>query len=316
MTQIKTRHFLQSDEWAKFQKVLGNTVIERSGDGWQYHAILERGDGKIGRQFKRLYTPYGPSYTNEAALEAALQDLEKQAKKHDVDYVRVEPLCLDPTDQVATTNGYKRLAHSFQPSLTLIIDINRPFADVLADMSKTNRYLWNRRARNNLRFRISYETEDLEAFLMMMNETSQRTRASFRREQYYELLLESLGPTKNIGVAYAYHEDEVLVGVLFADDFVAKTRYYLYAGSFDKARKFSANAPLVVYLLHEAQNSGIKNFDFFGVAPASATDHRWAGFSKFKRSFGGTERAFAGTWEKPIKKGRYAFMNFARKFAR
>ena len=316
MMQPQVRHFLQSDEWAKFQKVLGNTVIQRSGTGWQYSAILERGDGSVGRHFSRLYRPYGPSYADESSLEAALKDLEQTATKYSVDYVRVEPVCTNPVDQISIISGYSKLSHSFQPSLSLLIDLDIPFDDVLASLSKTNRYLWNRREKNNLQFNISYETEDLESFLLMMNETSERTRASFKKTQYYELLLESLGPAKNIGVAYAYFEKEVLVGVLFADDFEAKTRYYLYAGSFDKARQHSANSPLVTYLLFTAQKSGLHHFDFFGVAPADATDHRWAGFSKFKRSFGGREVAYAGTWEKPIKSGRYKLMTLARKFAR
>ena len=49
----------------------------------------------------------------------------------------------------------------------------------------------------------------------MMRETAGRTNTTFHRSQFYELLLESLGPSKHVGVAYAYHEDEVLVGVLF-----------------------------------------------------------------------------------------------------
>jgi lipid II:glycine glycyltransferase (peptidoglycan interpeptide bridge formation enzyme) len=54
----------------------------------------------------------------------------------------------------------------------------------------------------------------------------------------------------------------------------------------------------------------------FGVSPANQPNHRWAGFSKFKRSFGGYEVAYGGTWEKPIKQVRYSALKFARKISK
>jgi lipid II:glycine glycyltransferase (peptidoglycan interpeptide bridge formation enzyme) len=315
MNKHSPRHFLQSKEWGMFQKTLGNTIIERSGKGWRYLAILERGDGKVGKYFTRLYCPYGPYYEDESSIRQALIDLEEQARSLKVDYVRVEPTGINRTVLFDGNGEYTKKKHSFQPELTLLVNLTGEFPEVLQAMSKTNRYLWNKVERNKLTFKISYNMSDLEHFLLMMRETSERTKAMFRQSQYFELLLETLGESKHAGVAYASHEDEVLVGVLFVDDFVAKTRYYLYAGSFDKARQYSANAPLVVYLLKQAKESGIETFDFFGVSPQEATEHRWAGLSKFKRSFGGEELAFTGTWEKPINNTRYKLMNFARKFA-
>lgn len=313
MNSLKARHFLQSSEWALFQKNLGNSVIERSGDGWLYVAIVEIGHGTVGKQFKRLYCPYGPYYTSKTALTAALKDLEDRAKILNIDYVRVEPTTNgDCSAFNGQKFGYSLQKRDFQPRLGLLIDLRPSFDEIMSSASKTNRYLWHKKDKNHLSFKISYDMADLEAFILIMRETADRTQTTFHRTQFYELLLESLGPTKNIGVAYAYHEDEVLVGVMFADDFVNKTRYYLYAGSFDKARKYSANSPLVSYLLKDAKEHGLETFDFFGIVPESATKHRWAGFSKFKRSFGGEEFAFSGTWEKPIRPLRYKVMQLAR----
>lgn len=313
MNKTIKRHFLQSGEWALFQKNLGNKVIERNGKDWLYIAMLEVGHGAVGGKFKRLYCPYGPYYESQSGLAAALADLEQRAKELGADYVRVEPSTNGDCSKFdGKPYGYTLQKRDFQPRLVLLIDLRPSFDEIMQQASKTNRYLWNKRERNGLHFKTSYELADLESFLLMMRETAGRTNTTFHRSQFYELLLESLGPSKHVGVAYAYHEDEVLVGVLFADDFVNKTRYYLYAGSFDKARKYSANAPLVCYLMAEAKQNGIDTFDFFGIVPESATDHRWAGFSKFKRSFGGEEFAYSGTWEKPIKPMRYQLMRLAR----
>jgi lipid II:glycine glycyltransferase (peptidoglycan interpeptide bridge formation enzyme) len=312
----ETRHFLQSHEWAEFQKALGKTVFERSGDGWSYVAIVERGDGKVGSFFKRLYTPYGPSYATKKALSLALSDLELLATEQGADYIRVEPVEQTTVKAVKNVDGYHKAAHDFQPPLTLFIDLNRTFDEVKSGMHRTSRYRWNRIERDEITFSISYEPKDLDAFIAMMQETSGRTKATFREAEYYRTLLKTLGPDKVAGIAYASQAGDIHVGVLFIDDMVASTRYYLYTGSFNKARKSGANAPLVVFLLKDAQEKGIMFFDFFGIAPLDApSTHRWAGFSAFKRSFGGEERAFIGTWEKPIKPLKYKMMHAARKVA-
>lgn len=315
MTYMKARHFLQSEQWAKFQKNLGHHTFQKSGQGWEYFAILERGYGKLGRHFRRLYVPYGPTATNNEALQHALASLDKLARDSKVDYIRIEPVVIGIDNKTLKPAGYTITKRTTQPQHTLLVDLTCPMQDILQGMSKTNRYLWNKVARNNIRFKTSYKEKDLQHFLDMMSETAARTQSKFHDDYYFKALMDVLGPTKNAGVAYAYHNDDVLVGVLFADDFVAKTRYYLYAGSFDRAREFSANSPLVVYLLEQAKELGMETFDFFGVSPKEATNHRWAGLSKFKRSFGGEEIVFSGTWEKPIRKGRYVLMDLARKFA-
>lgn len=314
MITPKHRYFLQSTEWAAYQRALGHTVFEESGEGWQYVAIVERGYGVIGSRFKRLYAPYGPTAVSIEAMHQAMDDLERLGKTAGVDYLRVEPVVIGIDNSALNFDGLKKAKRSFQPDRTLIIDINRSLDDVLQSVSKTNRYLWNKAERNGLYFKVTYDENSLSHFLDMMRETAERTQTKFKADFYYKALIEVLGPHKSAGVAYAFYGDEPLVGVLFADDMKAKTRYYLYAGSFDAARKHSANAPLVVYLFKDAQDKGLTSFDFFGVAPADEVNHRWAGFSKFKRSFGGEELCFSGTYEKPINIVRYSLMEMARRF--
>ena len=309
-----SRYFLQSDDWADFQRELGHNVVTESGKGWQYSAIVERGYGRVGGMFTRLYCPYGPFYTDTKSRQAAFASLDKLAKDNKLDYIRVEPIAANG-DLYDGYGGYNKCARTSQPDLTLIIDLTKPFDDLLQDMTKTNRYLWHKVDRANLSFKIYYDISKLDDFLAMMHQTSQRTKAKFHNDLYYKKLFKVLGPKKSAGVAYVYHGGKPLSGVLFIDDLAAKTRYYMYAASFDEARKFSANSPLVTYLLKQAKDAGIERFDFFGLAPADQPNHRWAGFSQFKRSFGGQELQFSGTWEKPVRKLRYKTMNMIRKLA-
>jgi lipid II:glycine glycyltransferase (peptidoglycan interpeptide bridge formation enzyme) len=55
--------------------------------------------------------------------------------------------------------------------------------------------------------------------------------------------------------------------------------------------------------------------DLWGVAPADQPDHKWAGFTAFKKSFGGRGIAYPGTWDLPVRKVRYGSYQLARKGA-
>jgi lipid II:glycine glycyltransferase (peptidoglycan interpeptide bridge formation enzyme) len=49
------------------------------------------------------------------------------------------------------------------------------------------------------------------------------------------------------------------------------------------------------------------------VAPEDQPNHKWAGFTAFKKSFGGREVTYPGTWDLPVKKVRYGAYQLARK---
>jgi lipid II:glycine glycyltransferase (peptidoglycan interpeptide bridge formation enzyme) len=48
-------------------------------------------------------------------------------------------------------------------------------------------------------------------------------------------------------------------------------------------------------------------FDFWGIAaPTDDPDHERAGYTGFKRSFGGQVKEYAGTWDLPIHAVKYS----------
>ncbi|NKX50449.1 peptidoglycan bridge formation glycyltransferase FemA/FemB family protein, partial [Arthrobacter deserti] len=60
------------------------------------------------------------------------------------------------------------------------------------------------------------------------------------------------------------------------------------------------------------KKSGRQLFDMWGVSPEDEPDHKWAGFSRFKRSFGGFEVEYPGTWDLPVNRLMYAAYGAAR----
>jgi hypothetical protein len=56
-------------------------------------------------------------------------------------------------------------------------------------------------------------------------------------------------------------------------------------------------------------------FDFWGIAPTDDPDHERAGYNRFKRSFGGQVKEYAGTWDLPIHAVKYSLYPAAKTFS-
>lgn len=319
MKQKAKPHFLQGEAWAEFQHALGKEVFYLEGDGWSARAVLESPVGLAGKSHRRLYAPYGPACNNEQALTTALKALKKLGKEQRVSYVRVEP-CLASEPDGSKIDlprfGLHLNPRAFQPEQTLILDLEPDEETLLKGMSSTNRNLWRTHQNKNLECKTSYNPGELRPFLDMLHETAARTGITTHADDYFAAMAESLFPGKHAGMAYVYHKGEPVVGAIFFDDHQADTRYYAHAGSFASARQLQANSPLLSYLIFDAKEKGMKHFDFYGVAPLDATpEHHWYGHSRFKRSFGGEDKFYSGTWELPVKPFLYKTARLTRKIA-
>ena len=78
------------------------------------------------------------------------------------------------------------------------------------------------------------------------------------------------------------------------------TRTYAHASMSFEHRRLSANNPLVSTMMLDAKAKGLKRFDMFGIAPEGEPNHPWAGFTGFKKSFGGYPVTLPGTWDLPV----------------
>ncbi|MDR0501146.1 MAG: peptidoglycan bridge formation glycyltransferase FemA/FemB family protein [Coriobacteriales bacterium] len=101
---MKKPHFLQSPAWARFQRALGNEVINKQSNGslaWAYLAIVQKG-----RFSRRLFCPYGPTLIAKDSADAkrqlchALKDIKAEAAKLRLDFVRIEPMIVVPQSKL------------------------------------------------------------------------------------------------------------------------------------------------------------------------------------------------------------------------
>ena len=127
---------LQSSAWAAVQRALGRTVHERSGDGWRYLAIVEK--GRLG---SRLYAPLGPAVESVSAFGEAMTDMRALAADARVDFVRVEPTAPIVAADLESL-GAIRAFRTVQPDCTVINDVTSSEDDIAAAFGSTARRNW------------------------------------------------------------------------------------------------------------------------------------------------------------------------------
>ena len=299
-------HFLQSEAWAKFQGTLGKTVVEDRGAGWSYRAYLEKG-----RLNSRLYAPYGPVAESPAALAEALKSMKSHARRLGAAFLRVEP-----TGNVASADlpalGLTRVARK-QPEHTQRIDLNRPFAEVLADMQSSLRNRHRNYGKKGLSVRQSHDPEDVEELIRLLGSVADRTGMHGHAPEYLRATAHALVPLGSASIYLVDHEgsDFPIAASLIFDD--GRCRYYAHAAADTEHRRLHPGPILVSQMIQDACEAGVPEFDLYGVVPPEVTDHEWSGFSEFKRSFGGFQVDYAGTWELPVKRLSYGIYTLARK---
>jgi lipid II:glycine glycyltransferase (peptidoglycan interpeptide bridge formation enzyme) len=305
-------YFLQGPQWADFLRALGRTVHEESGPGWSFLAVEESNPaGKL------LYAPYGPVAASLEAFDAALAALTDLARRRGAMLVRIEPVSagLSVPDATAVLRGRGLLPAPVnqQPELSWIVDLDRDFKEVLADMKPVNRNLYRNIHKKGVTFRSSQDPAEIAVLLEFLHMTAARNGFKPQSDEYLSEVARSLMPAGAATLFIAELEGSPIAAALAYDS--ADTRTYAHAALDDTHRKLSAGIPLLVTLMADAKEKGLKHVDLWGVAPEGQPDHKWAGFTAFKKSFGGRGVEYPGTWDLPVQKLRYAGYQLARRAA-
>ncbi len=298
-------HFLQSSHWAAFQQALGRKVFYAQDDDWMCMAYIEK--GQMG---DRVYAPYGPFVLHTTGFEKALQALGELAKQQGATYVRIDPTGhLAPQDLVAFPLHPAPKRINVQPQYTWIKDLTLDEREILSEMASSNRNLYNTAEKRGLSFRTSDDPQDINLFLPLIHQVSQNTGIVPHPDSYFATMAQVLMPRGVCKIYTTYFEGEAIAASLTYD--TPTTRYYPHAATATAARRLRPGNAMIVRMMLDAKAAGQKEFDFYGIAPPDQPNHRWAGFTQFKQSFGGFTRAYLGTWEMPVKKLHYNAYRFA-----
>ena len=123
-------------------------------------------------------------------------------------------------------------------------------------------------------------------------------------------------PTKDIKPSKPTPKDgEIIAASLFFD--YQGTRFYMQSAANLDFKHLPATVALLSHAIFTAKEDGLKTLDFWGIAPENAdASHPWYGFTEFKKSFGGYEKIYAGTFDYLINPQKYHLYSLLRKINR
>lgn len=307
-------HFLQSGDWAAFQKALGTQTKRFETRSWSALLLVEKSKGG-----KRVYCPYGPSAKDAAALKDALAHIEAFAKSKNAIFTRVEPVCggdlpIEEARQVLEEAGYQP-ASFIQPTDTARLDLTLSDKELLRRVGANNRRHYRRLEKLGLREETSTDPADIRHLLDLLHAMEEDGIFSPHSDEYLRTQAEIL---MKRGAAYLHmvrnSENEVIAASLVHVD--SHRAYYAHAASNKKHRKLNAGNALVCGIIFHCKELGLKELDFVGITTSEDPEHPWAGFTDFKMHFGAEHVEYLGTWEKPLKAVHYKLYKYLRKLTK
>lgn len=298
-------HFLQSDAWQRFQQSLGRQTFRAQGNGWEYLAILEPASFGL----SRLYCPYGPTVESREAFEAALGSLKTLARKFGVAYLRLQPVGIS-----IPPNSKLRAVNYSQPTHTWCIDLTQPEDAILQAMKPNTRNIYRNYRKKGLTHTVSYNPRDISRLTTLLHEVAEHNHITTHSDAYFRAQAETFLPQGDAALHFITKDTETIAAALVYLD--ESTAYYAHAAASHAYRKFNASTALLAEIIINAKQQGKTSCDLYGITTSSDPAHKWAGFTKFKQSFGGYLVDYNQTLEYPLKPVRYFALSSARKLKR
>ena len=307
----------QSEAWYKLQQDLGETAFYEEKGNYKFLAILKT--TPVGNY---LYLPYGPVYTDKNGFSEAYNSIKELAAKNKAIFIRVEPL--DPEFKSYAPKGTKK-SKDLDPADTWVLDITKDTAEIITNFSQGTRTRYNTYAKKGLSVESTTDPEQIHHLVTLQNKLYKTKNLNVFSEKYLKTELsqsfaslylvkynrpESVEPSDDLP-----GENQILAASLFFD--YEDTRYYMQSAADIEYKRLPATVALLTKAIFDAKEKGIKNFDFWGIAPDGAPkDHPWAGFTEFKKSFGGEAKHYAGTYDIVLKPAKYKLYHATRRFGR
>jgi lipid II:glycine glycyltransferase (peptidoglycan interpeptide bridge formation enzyme) len=293
--------FMHSWAWGEFQRSQGREVkrIVIGGDEAVTTLIAQAIKLAAPLGIRYWLVPKGP--LGDVSPEVMRSTLVKELAG--VDYIRTESVLRLPK-----TIGAKEM----HPKTTRLIDISKGYEAVAGDFSTRVRY--NTRLAKKKGVVCEFVGLDrFDEFVELMKQTAERDEFSLHEMKYYRAMLESLQGASECSarLAIASKDGTPLAATLTIDSF--GTRTYLHGASGNQMRELKATHALQDFVIHDAIDSGMSSYDFWGIAPEGASSkHPWAGITEFKKAFGGYVSSSPGTFDIPLNSLKYGVYRVAK----
>ncbi len=213
--------------------------------------------------------------------------IEKLAKEYRAFAVCLEPSNIDH-EPLIINHQYRPTKSPYAPPKTLQISLTLSEKQILAQMKKDARYSIRKAQENQLQlikvppetFHQAWKKFNYRRLWIPSLKWLQALKDSFGND-FFQLII----------------NDPPLAGVILLKH--DKIMYYYYAFSSKEGQKLFAPYLLVWEGIKLAKEQGCQIFDFEGIEdPRYKSTKSWRGFTHFKKSFGGKEIEYPGSFNK------------------
>ena len=306
--QVASGKFLQSWEWGEFHRSIGRPVRRFESRGCLAQIVeLPLPLGK-----KYWLCPKGPLAVPGAALhlDRFIGASAEEAKKAGAIFIRLEP------QEIPKGLGLKH-TKQVNPPCTSIVNVARSEEEILAAMHPKTRYNIRVAEKHGVLAgpwpvaRGPWNEESRKRFdetFRLLEETAKRDDFRLHPRSYYEAQVKM----PNAEVFAATRAGKLLAAAIVI--FEGETATYLHGASSNADRSLMAPYALHWAIIKEAKARGSSHYDLWGIS--EARDSGWAGITRFKRGWGGTESCVPGTFDLPTSGFWYSVYRLVRRVKR
>jgi len=292
--------FMQSSAWAAFKRSEGYfttrfglfqegqlrggaSLLTFPGHGTEGYWICPEGP----------VLPWDEPALARTGLRLLTAKVEELAEIHGGIGLRIEPHL--PPPRPSLLRNWSRAPVDLNPVHSLLLDLAHSNDELLARMHPKGRYNLGLSRRHGVQVTRSSHISDVRRFHQLFFETADR--GDFFAEPYgfFLNLGAALFPTRHAEMFFAEWHGETLAALLVV--YFGRRATYLFGGSSTRHRNVMPAYAAHWAAVQEARNRGCLEYDFYGYDPFGQPDHLYAGFSRFKKQFGGFRRDSIGAFD-------------------
>jgi peptidoglycan pentaglycine glycine transferase (the first glycine) len=304
---------LQSWAWGEANATAGERPVRLlvTGDGGTVRGLAQLlvRDAGFGRTV--AYAPHGPLWERDAAdadpvLDMLVNGLGEQARAERAIVAKIDPRASGPPGpgdvaERLTARGLRPARHDLQARTTRLVDLLDGGHELMATWDKDARNLVRRSAKEGVvtATERSGDPGTIAAFHDLLEATSNRAGFRIRSTTFLESLARELASSGGWYLTLATLGDRPIAGAVALR--TGDRAVYAYGASLrEEALKHAHGAyAALAGTMRELAADGVRTFDLWGVVEPGdpEAEAEWAGFSGFKRQFGGAPLRHPGTFD-------------------
>ena len=306
----------QSTLWHRVKSDWGHEVVvsrDESGQIVGGVSLLIRKIPFVGSTM--LYAPRGPvcDWHDKTVLADLQKGIDQLAKKHHAHVYKMDPDILVTDEEftaLATAMGYRQIKggtgfETIQARFNYrLYRENRTEDELLKNLTQKTRYNVRVAQKHGVTVSIADDTnreEALDDFMRLMLLTGERDGFAVRPRAYFARMLDSLGPTARLYMAY--YEGKAVSGALTTN--YAGKACYIYGASDNAHRNVMPNYLIQWEMIRWAVETGCTVYDFQGISGNLDENDHLYGLYRFKKGFNGVIDELAGEFDYVYSPWRY-----------